>query len=266
MAASVLLASFEFVLSWFFSLIAEIAEDRSEGSLCGVQCLWSNQRSFPLSKSAESFPSGLEDHVPYSFKILHSHTPRNTRTHSYPYKSPSPWIELLISLWSAWKEVRWQGWQGFTKDVSAAFVCVWLSACFDRVFFHQWSNLRMVGKLHKEASHSAARVSCVWSFLLWEKPSSLSLVLLWRRIEGLEGCPLLWNLNLNNNFIERGELSKQDCDAKCSSQYYLCSDLPDTVFLYAVSKSEVSHSFAPIDQCCQHSFYERIPCPKSESS
>ena len=26
------------------------------------------------------------------------------------------------------------------------------------------------------------------------------------RIEGLEGCPLLWNLNLNNNFIERREL------------------------------------------------------------
>eukprot|EP00438_Fugacium_kawagutii_P002530 Skav219547 [mRNA] locus=scaffold1863:72717:83723:+ [translate_table: standard] len=25
------------------------------------------------------------------------------------------------------------------------------------------------------------------------------------QIEGLEGCPLLWNLNLNNNFIERIE-------------------------------------------------------------
>ena len=23
------------------------------------------------------------------------------------------------------------------------------------------------------------------------------------RIEGLEGCPLLWNLNLSSNFIER---------------------------------------------------------------
>ena len=29
------------------------------------------------------------------------------------------------------------------------------------------------------------------------------------RIEGLEGCPLLWNLNLNNNFIESWELGSQ---------------------------------------------------------
>lgn len=59
-----------------------------------------------------------------AWRIMYSHTPRDTRTHSYPYKSPTPWIELLISLWSAWKEQRWQGWPGFTNDVSAAFVCV----------------------------------------------------------------------------------------------------------------------------------------------
>lgn len=132
-------------------------------------------------------------------------------------------------------------------------LCVWLFACFDREIFHQWSNLRMVGKLHKEASHSAARVSCVWSFLLWEKLSSLNLNASLPQDWRLGRLPVALEFEPEQQLHRTRGAKQTGLSCKLQLAILLCSDLPDKVFLlYAVSKSEVSHQL--INVASIHSF------------